>query len=685
MDILIPTSEHLHRSKFCNMETSSSKEAILLLASNGYFPKEFHSYNDLATYAKKPFSIRIAKHSDVNDLVEIEKKCWKNLQLNFNDIRNRLDSFPEGQYVAVINEKIVGVIYTQKIENKDALYGCTFSSQSTLHSMQYNVLQLLGVAVLPDYGNLQVSESLRNFTLTIATINSTIVEVVAMTRCALEYHNESEYFEKFSSDPIVQFHVKGGANVLSIIQHYRPEDVNNYGHAILVCYKLSKQKLKHTANKSEVVEYEDHSVDMKQTISAELLCSLLNTICQTKYIPTHDSFLTKPFMELGLDSLRLMELRSVLAAQLNLTNLSTTLLFDYPTPEKLLRYLNQKSQPGHPPSHTPLSALSSCEDGKLVVTGISCRFPNGANNPQLFYQKLLQAESFSSPIPSDWATKTNIQTASFLSEDVAETFDPDFFHINHQEARLMDPHQKLLLEVVHEALADAQLLDVLSEVKVGLFVGLCNNEWIRLVELGNESINSSLNPYTSSCIAQSSAANRISYLMGLTGPSLVVDTACSSSLSALHVAIQSLKCGDCDVAIVASADLLLSPLSLQIREAAGMLSVSGCNKSFADGADGYVRGEGGAAIVLSWDNESISAPTRTNQKIYAELLGSYANQDGKSASFTAPNGFAQKELLENALRNSAVAAKDVFYIETHGTGKFWVCRNAILVFLIIFL
>ena len=197
----------------------------------------------------------------------------------------------------------------------------------------------------------------------------------------------------------------------------------------------------------------------------------------------------------------------------------------------------------------------------------------------------------------------------------------------------------------------------LSGSHTGVYIGHCNNEWSR------SQSSKRTNAYTGTGSSHSILANRISFLLGLTGPSMTIDTACSSSLVALHVAKNALLNGECSTAIVASADLMLSPFSLEVREKAGMLSSNGMCRPFDAKANGYVRGEGAVCVVLKRLSD-----VRKGETIHAILRGSSVNQDGRSARLTAPCGVAQQQVIRRALLDAGVEARDVQYVEAHGTG-----------------
>eukprot|EP01035_Chromulina_nebulosa_P019301 gene19301-25162_t len=489
----------------------------------------------------------------------------------------------------------------------------------------WTTLQLLGVAVLSDFSGLAIGAGLRDFVLAIAKHSSYIEEVVAMTRCSSKCPDSLSYLNYVYSleDPTIKFHVKSGAIIEAIIPDYRENDeVNN----------------------------------------EEILPSLKSQL---------NNHLDSPFMSLGLDSLTMVE--SKLFDEPVLSNSPRVVLLEkkqtYGSLLKNKSEVSVMSTLGLNISDTTsdetenLFRDTSNYNDMYAICGMSCRFP-GANssNPEDFFKSLCDGLDAISTVPEGWDCKTRY--AALLNPIDSDLFDPKLYGLTKSEAECMDPHQRILLDLAYEALTDSGLIDVESKkgLVVGVFVGLCNNEWITTV---NE-----INPYTGMSTAQSAAANRISYTFGLTGPSIVIDTACSSSLAALHTACNALKCGDCDVAIVAAADLLISSNCLKVREVAGMLSSDNKTKTFDNSADGYVRGEGAGVVIvrrLIDIREDIKTSTYPKQ-VLAIIRGVSMNQDGYSASFTAPNGESQKKLIKNALNRAGVLPSDISYIETHGTG-----------------
>lgn len=221
----------------------------------------------------------------------------------------------------------------------------------------------------------------------------------------------------------------------------------------------------------------------------------------------------------------------------------------------------------------------------------------------------------------------------------------------------MDPQQRLLLEVSWEALEHAGYSsDQLAASQTGVFTGISTWDYFTL-QLEPP-------PRGGTGMALSIAANRLSYLLDLRGPSMAVDTACSSSLVAVDLACQSLRNGKCDLALAGGVNIILSPLTTVACSQAGMMAADGHCKTFDHRADGYVRGEGCGVVVL----KRLSDALKDGDHILALVRGSAVNQDGRSNGLTAPNGLAQQAVIRQALQNAAVTPDRIGYVEAHGTG-----------------
>ncbi len=326
-----------------------------------------------------------------------------------------------------------------------------------------------------------------------------------------------------------------------------------------------------------------------------------------------------------------------------------------------------------------LSAVKEAKTEPLAIIGMGCRFPGKGNNtPEAFWQFLSDGGNAITEVPAErWdieayydpnpqtAGKMYTRRAGFL--DQVDQFDVLFFGISATEAKSIDPQQRLLLEVSWEALEHAgQMSDKLAGSKTGVFIGIINNDYAR--RLVHADGLQGIDGYFANGTALNGAAGRISYTLGLRGPSMAIDTACSSSLVAIHLACQSLRNGECDQTLAGGVNLILSPESMLGPSQSQMLSpdegkLIGC-KTFDAAADGYVRAEGCGVLVL----KRLSDAVADGDNILALIHGSAVNQDGASGGFTVPNGLAQQDLIRQALAMTKFQAAEVGYVETHGTG-----------------
>ena len=314
----------------------------------------------------------------------------------------------------------------------------------------------------------------------------------------------------------------------------------------------------------------------------------------------------------------------------------------------------------------------------ISIVGIGCRFP-GANTKDLFWNLLEEGKNSIGAFPRNRVEQHEMffkhyhpqrfvsgrlctVHGSYLEE--IQTFDNDFFGISTQEARAMDPQQRILLEVVYEAIEDAGMrLEELQKCKTGVFVGQMNLDYGGLIT--DPSNYHNINQFSSTGITASILANRVSFCLNFTGPSIAIDTACSSSLTALKLACDSLHNGDCDIAIVCAPNIVLDFVTQVVSSMAGLLAPDGRCKSFDASGDGYGRGEGVAAVILKLSHAAAS--DRDDE--YCEIIACGMNNDGQNAiPMTAPSSKLQAELARLVLERSGVTAADVGYVEAHGTG-----------------
>ena len=320
-----------------------------------------------------------------------------------------------------------------------------------------------------------------------------------------------------------------------------------------------------------------------------------------------------------------------------------------------------------------LEAVQRAKSEPIAVIGVGCRFPGGVDDADSYWQLLRDGVDATTDVPADrWdvnakfdpdpttAGKMYVKRGGFLSE--VEGFDADFFGISPREAASTDPQQRLALEVAWEALEHAGSSPTdLAGSATGVFLGATTSDYAHL--LGREGA-SALDAYFNTGNALNAIAGRLSHFLGLQGPCLAVDTACSSSLVAVHLACQSLRSGECNVALAGGVNLILSPEVMIAICRAGMLARDGRCKTFDAMADGFARGEGCGIVVLKRLSDAVAARDR----VLALIRGSAVNQDGASGGFTVPNGRAQEALIQRALANASVQASDIDYLEAHGTG-----------------
>lgn len=310
----------------------------------------------------------------------------------------------------------------------------------------------------------------------------------------------------------------------------------------------------------------------------------------------------------------------------------------------------------------------------LAIIGIGCRFPDQSENPEDFFHALIDKKDCIRDIPNDrWdfkslyhpdykvAGKINVHQGGFI--DKIDMFDAQFFGISPIEAMRMDPQQRLLLENSYMAIEDAGLkLEDLSGTRTGVFIGLSSHDYGDLQHAYAERVN--LGAHTMQGGASSIAANRISYAFNFQGPSFTVDTACSSSLVAAHLASRSLWSGESTLAIVGAANAILKPESEMGFSKGGFLSPDQRCMAFDARANGYIRSEGAAVIIL----KPLSKAIEHNDDIYALIIGSALNEDGRTGGLAMPNLDAQISALKDAYRDAGIDPNWVTYVEAHGTG-----------------
>ncbi|MFI5675384.1 acyltransferase domain-containing protein [Streptomyces cellulosae] len=400
---------------------------------------------------------------------------------------------------------------------------------------------------------------------------------------------------------------------------------------------------------------------MKAVGEAALRRLIAERVALWSDMPVESVPMDRPLADLGMSSRDAVALAGELSHALG-RELPSTLLWETPTGDALVARLC-----GGTEETAAVPAGTQAPPGEPVaVIGVGCRLPGGVHGPDDYWRLLDEGGDAIRRVPEDrWRDFTAfppVDTPRYggYLDDVAG-FDADFFHITPREAAVMDPQQRILLEVVHEALAHAAVPAAsLAGSATGVFVGISAPEYGQLTGADPAAVD----PWAPAGAALSVAAGRLAYVLDTRGPSMAVDTACSSSLVAVHHACVSLRTGECETAIAAGVNLLLSPTVTMAFQRAGALAPDGRCKPFSAAADGIGRGEGCAVVLL----KRLSDAERDGDRILAVVRATAVNSDGRSGGLMAPNPAAQRAVLSTAYARAGIAAQSVDYVEAHGTG-----------------
>ncbi|TCN57665.1 SDR family NAD(P)-dependent oxidoreductase [Flavobacterium circumlabens] len=676
-------SENLHFDAyhaFSHQHLVEASTFILAAAGAGWFVdrdqfKKFpgqlpYSRITLSYFKKHNYIIRTPNIQDIKELYELEKKCWpQNLRKKQSVIKQRILNNPFNHLVVVIDNKIVGAVYTQFIADIDLLNKITFENIDELSVQKSQIVQLLNLNVDPEYQHMALGDHLLSFLLDHLKLKNHATHVVGISRCRDFSKQKALNFEQYvfsknakgePSDPILKFHELHGATIVKVLEGYRKFDVENIGNGILIQYDLrteNQRQENQSVNGNKFYSQQDISADIEYKIK--------------KLLRTEDQYhLTYPLMEMGLDSADLMELGVLITIDYNI-EIAPSFFFQFNSPKAIIEELIKdldvlKQNNTKVDTDTEKQPELEYSENDVAVIGYRFRFPK-ANTKEELWEILATGQSAIQTIPEsriqwpDWVddhVQKGLKMGGFIDE--IKTFDPAFFRITPKEAELMDPQQRILLQLTWELFESAGYKS--SDFKgsqTGVYIGASGSDYELLLreDKGEDSL-------TGTGTSMALLANRLSYFFDLEGPSVQLDTACSSSLVAIHEAIKSIKSGECKQVVVGGINIICHSARSLAYQKANMLSENAKCSTFDKNANGFVRAEGAAVLLL----KSLKDAIADKDEIKGIIKGSAINHGGLSGGLTVPNPDKQRKLVEKAFENAQIAVERISYIEAHGTG-----------------
>ncbi|HWP96054.1 MAG TPA: SDR family NAD(P)-dependent oxidoreductase [Syntrophomonadaceae bacterium] len=691
----IDSCESLHIDayhRFSQQLLVEANQFLIAAAEANLFPKQDSvnkypktmqfSQMTLNHFERREYRVRYAQKKDLPFLEELESQCWESgLRTPVSVLKKRLERYPEGQLVLEIDNKVVGVIYSQRVTS--SIKSASMETVERLHRKKGTIVQLLAVNVLPELQHKNLGDQLLEYMLQLCSLMNGVDKVVAVTRCK-DYHrhadtNFQEYIRLRNEqgrlvDTILRFHELHGAQIKGLIPNYRTQDKKNQGYGVYIEYDIhNRQRRDIQVGSYSTVKtgIEDDTESIKDFL-VKTIISILGEIKEEAFS------LDRPMMEMGLDSPDLLELKEKISCKYQV-QLESAFFFIYNTAERVIAYLQDHNDTGKEKDITEIieekggaivaELNAGMQEKGIAIIGISCRLPGGVMDKEQLWELLTSGKDAISRLPIQrwkWPDHIDLENkhkgidlGGFL-HDIA-CFDAYFFRISPKEAELMDPQQRIMLELSWECLEDAGYpVRQVSGSKTGVFIGASGSDYNKLLERNLVEIEAYYGTGTSMAVLP----NRLSYFYDFNGPSIQIDTACSSSLVAVHEAVRSLQAGECDQALVGGINIICHPSMSIAFYKAGMLAKDGKCKTFDKKANGYVRGEGAVMILLKPLDQALA----DQDSIYAVIKRTAINHGGQASGLTVPNPDKQAALLIEAYKSTNIEPETIGYIETHGTG-----------------
>ncbi|MFD9789952.1 SDR family NAD(P)-dependent oxidoreductase [Streptomyces sp. NPDC059070] len=625
--------------------------------------------------------------------MELEEMCWApELRVSARVVRRRLTTNPQSQFVIEDDGAVWGVIYSQRIADPAALRTVRFDTADRLHRADGPVAHVLSLNIDPSRQSFGYGDALLEHLLEWSGEAAGVAKAVGVTRCKdFKRHpgiGLAEYIQAKNSqgrclDTVLRMHQLHGAEIRCLVPGYRPGDVVNGGNGVLVEYDLTTRldRLRRLERDASVPSRENSPVPATAELTAEILAFLEELVGDASGAAEAQLSLVSPLFELGLDSASLLDLQDRIEGRYGVS-LEPLFFFECNTGEKIVSFLEgvrggefPEGAGGSEPepvaaalSEGAVATARETADGDVAIIGMACRLPGSGDGYGALWELLADGRSAVTTLPEgrwQWPdgigpdTHPGIDRGGFVQD--AACFEPGLFRISPNEARRMDPQQRWMLELGWAALEDAGYpASAVRGTSMGVFIGASGSDYQRVMDTRGLPVRAHSGLTTSMAII----ANRVSYFFDLRGPSVQVDTACSSSLVAVHSAVRALRAGDCETALVGGVNVLCHPANSVAYHQAGMLSPDGLCKTFDASANGYVRSEGGAVVLL----KPLAKALADGDHVHAVIKGTATNHGGQSGGLTVPSAAMQAGLIGAALADAGVEAGDLTYVEAHGTG-----------------